>query len=93
MKIMKFAGKPGKLWKEKSEKSKRFTKRDARGRKVSSVFLSPSVLGVLVFFVIPFFVVFFYSVVDNPISHQFVFLDNLRQYSKMRHSGRLLPIR
>ena len=82
MKIKKFAGKQGNLWKEKSKEKnkekKRITKRDARGRKVSSAFLSPSVLGVLVFFVIPFFVVFFYSVVDNPISHQFVFLDNFR---------------
>ena len=80
MKIKKFAGKQGNLWKEKSKEKnkekKRITKRDARGRKVSSAFLSPSVLGVLVFFVIPFFVVVFYSVVDNPISHQFVFLDN-----------------
>jgi len=33
---------------------------------------------VLVFFVLPFFVVIFYSVVDNPISHQFVFLDNFK---------------
>ena len=27
---------------------------------------------------LPFFVVIFYSVVDNPINHQFVFLDNFK---------------
>lgn len=48
-----------------------------RQAKVSSgFFLAPSLLGVLLFFVLPFMVVIFYAVVDNPISHNFVFLDN-----------------
>ncbi len=44
----------------------------------SRFFLLPSILGVLLFFLIPFGVVAFYSVVDNPISKEFVFLDNFK---------------
>lgn len=38
--------------------------------------LLPSLLGVLVFFIIPFCVVIYYSVLDNPIFSNFVGLDN-----------------
>lgn len=38
--------------------------------------LIPSLLGVLVFFIVPFFVIIFYSMVDNPINKEFVFLSN-----------------
>ncbi len=40
------------------------------------LFIAPSLSGVSVFFILPFLVVIYYSVVDNPISHQFVFMDN-----------------
>lgn len=56
--------------------SKAGKRRQARARVSSGLFISPSVLGVLVFFVVPFLVVIYYSMVDNPISHNFVFLDN-----------------
>lgn len=39
-------------------------------------FLSPSLIGVSVFFIVPFFVIVYYSMVNNPIQHRFVFLDN-----------------
>ena len=42
----------------------------------SALFLLPSVMGVALFFVLPFFVVIYYSMIDNPISGKFVFLDN-----------------
>ena len=42
----------------------------------SSLFLLPSIIGVSVFFVLPFFVVIYYSLIDNPISGRFVFMDN-----------------
>ena len=42
----------------------------------SALFLLPSVIGVALFFVLPFFVVIYYSMIDNPISGQFVFWDN-----------------
>ncbi|MBR6670825.1 MAG: sugar ABC transporter permease [Ruminococcus sp.] len=40
--------------------------------------ISPSLLGVLAFFVIPFGIIIFYSVVNNPIAKEFVFLDNFK---------------
>lgn len=49
-----------------------------REKLTSSVFLMPSFIGVMIFFIIPFVVVIFYSMVDGPISKNFVFLDNFR---------------
>jgi multiple sugar transport system permease protein len=42
----------------------------------AAMFLSPSVIGVLLFFVLPFFVVIYYSMIDNPISGKFVWFKN-----------------
>ncbi len=42
----------------------------------SVAFLAPSVIGVLVFFVIPFGIVVYYSVMSSPFNGEFVFLDN-----------------
>ena len=42
----------------------------------SGAYIAPSFLGVLAFFILPFLVVIYYSLVDNPISGNFVFLDN-----------------
>lgn len=42
----------------------------------SLLFLAPSVLGVTMFFVVPFGVVVYYSVIDGVSSKNFVFLDN-----------------
>lgn len=47
-----------------------------RGKLSSWGFLSSSLLGVLLFFVLPFCVVIYYSMVDNPIHHEFVFFEN-----------------
>jgi len=51
-------------------------RRDRRGKQISILYLLPSVAGVLLFFVLPFMIVIYYSVIDNPISKQFVFFDN-----------------
>ncbi|MCM1044521.1 MAG: sugar ABC transporter permease [Candidatus Gastranaerophilales bacterium] len=48
----------------------------------SGLYLAPSFLGVLLFFLLPFLVVIVYSVVDNPISMQFVFLDNFKSVTQ-----------
>ncbi|MCQ2465051.1 MAG: sugar ABC transporter permease [Oscillospiraceae bacterium] len=56
--------------KRKLKKSERITE---------IAFLSPSLIGVLFFFVLPFFVVIWYSLIDNPINRNFVFLDNFRE--------------
>ena len=45
-------------------------------RLVSLTFLSPSLIGVLVFFVVPFFVVIYYSLINNPVQHDFVGYSN-----------------
>ena len=39
-------------------------------------FLGPSVLGVLVFFVVPFGVVVYYSLIRGPLDHSFVGMEN-----------------
>ena len=44
----------------------------------SFAFLLPSLLGVTVFFVLPFLVVIYYSFIDNPINSAFVGLDNYK---------------
>lgn len=70
MKKKKFANPESGATKKKTEKRLKRLKRS------SGLFIAPSFLGVMMFFVIPFMVVIYYSLVDNPISGQFVFLDN-----------------
>ena len=64
--------------KYQSLKHKKSTKQTRRIKISSGFYIAPSFLGVLVFFVIPFLVVIYYSLVDNPISGNFVFLDNFK---------------
>lgn len=45
----------------------------------SGLYLAPSLIGVLLFYIVPFLVVIFYSMVDNPISKNFVFIENYRR--------------
>lgn len=59
--------------KKKKTSFKKFLKSDAA---FPYLCLIPSLAGVLVFFIVPFFVIIFYSMVDNPINKEFVFLDN-----------------
>lgn len=54
----------------------KYGKEEKRKRLTSDLFLAPSFLGVLMFFVIPFIVVLVYSFVNNPVRMQFVGLDN-----------------
>ena len=44
----------------------------------SWMFLGPSVLGVSVFFILPFLVVVYYSVIKSPLNPEFVFFENFR---------------
>ena len=53
----------------------RFSKR-SRDNINGSLWLAPSFLGVATFYIVPFFVIVYYSLIDNPIRHNFVFLDN-----------------
>ena len=53
----------------------------------SLCFLSPSLLGVCVFFIVPFGVVEYYSLIDGVGSRNFVFLDN---FVKLFHNSAFL---
>ena len=52
------------------------SKKVRRERRKTALFMLPSLLGVAVFFIIPFFIVIYYSLIDNPISAEFVGLEN-----------------
>ena len=58
--------------KTRHEASKRLREK----KRSSGLFIAPSFLGVATFFIVPFLVVIYYSMVDNPISNNFVGLDN-----------------
>ena len=60
----------------KGNKVSKFNRQVRKGKKISWGYLFPSLAGVLLFFVLPFLVVIYYSLVDNPINREFVFLDN-----------------
>jgi len=47
-----------------------------KDRLIALAFLWPSLVGVLMFFVLPFGVVCYYALIDNPVQHNFVFLAN-----------------
>ena len=57
----------------KKKKAKGFEKRD---KSSTMPFMIPSIAGFLLFFLIPFFIVLFYSFIDNPINKEFVMFDN-----------------
>jgi len=42
-------------------------------------FLTPSLIGVMVFFIVPFFVVIYYAFIDSPIGGNFVGLQNFQR--------------
>ena len=64
--------------KERPEKKPRFrlTKRERAERFGTSFFMVPSLAGVLTFFILPFFVVIYYSFIDDTSTGEFVGLDN-----------------
>ncbi len=47
-----------------------------RDRLRDLAFISPSILGMSIFFIVPFFVIVYYSLINNPIQKDFVFLNN-----------------
>ncbi len=51
-------------------------------KRASRLFLAPSILGVLAFFIIPFIVVIVYSMVDNPVNMEFVGFNNFLRVMK-----------
>ncbi len=59
-----------------TNKSNRSLSANKRKSLISWLFLLPSLFGVLLFFVAPFFVVIYYSMIDNPIRKNFVGFKN-----------------
>lgn len=62
--------------KEKIRKNKNSSKKVRKIKITSGLYIAPSFLGVMLFFILPFIVVLYYSLINNPISGEFVFLDN-----------------
>ena len=54
----------------------KISKKERVERRKTALFMLPSLLGVAVFFIIPFFIVIYYSLIDNPINAEFVGLEN-----------------
>lgn len=54
------------------------TRRTMKLKLSSGAFIAPSFIGVMLFFILPFIVVIWYSMVDNPVSANFVFMDNFK---------------
>ncbi|MCR4961669.1 MAG: sugar ABC transporter permease [Lachnospiraceae bacterium] len=61
---------------EKKTAKNQLQKRTRRQRMGAALFMSPSLIGVFLFFVLPYLVVIYYSVVDNPITANFVGFQN-----------------
>ncbi len=59
----------------RGEKGKLSRIKRAERRQVD-LFLLPSLIGVLVFYILPFFVIIYYSLINNPVKKQFVLFDN-----------------
>ena len=70
--------KTDKQYKPKKNKRGKSTRITRKIKLSSGAFIAPSFIGVLLFFILPFIVVIYYSMVDNPISGTFVFLDNFK---------------
>lgn len=66
----------------KIEKKKGLSKIQRAERRLVRLFAIPSVAGMLLFYILPFFVVIVYSVVDSPLNMEFVFLDNFARLLK-----------
>ncbi len=62
--------------KEQVTKNNRLKQVSKHERVAAGMFLAPSLLGVFLFFILPFLVVIYYSLIDNPISADFVGIAN-----------------
>lgn len=51
-------------------------RRNRKGKHTGWLFMAPSLIGVGLFFAVPFLVVIYYAMVDNPVQHNFVWFRN-----------------
>ena len=63
---------------KKVKSPKKISKRFLKLKFSSGLFIAPSFLGVMTFFIVPFAVIIYYSMVDNPISANYVGLENFK---------------
>ncbi len=63
----------------KRKKERRYSINETKERRRTFYFLLPSLIGVLLFYIAPFAVVIYYSLIDNPIQKNFVGLRNFIQ--------------
>lgn len=68
--------------KKKKVKVKRNLKKLIKLKFSTGLFIAPSFLGVMTFFIVPFAVIIYYSLVDNPISANYVGLENFKMVAK-----------
>lgn len=61
---------------KKNNKQGKLSRIKRAERRTVNLFLLPSALGMLAFYILPFFVIIYYSVINNPVKKNFVFLDN-----------------
>ncbi|MBQ7955853.1 MAG: sugar ABC transporter permease [Lachnospiraceae bacterium] len=66
----------------KAGRKNKLSKRTRKLKISSGLYIAPSFLGVMLFFIIPFIVVIYYSMINNPISGEFVFLQNFQMVLK-----------
>lgn len=64
---------------EKKRKIRRVSRRERAERFRTSLFLTPSFIGVMLFFILPFLVVIFYALIDNVTTANFVGIDNFKK--------------
>ncbi|MGI6742178.1 MAG: carbohydrate ABC transporter permease [Eubacteriales bacterium] len=69
----------GQIQADKQKKIKKYTKIELQERKNTLFFLIPSLAGVMLFYILPFAVVIYYSLIDNPIQKNFVGFSNFKQ--------------
>lgn len=62
--------------KSKRPKTSRFHAAEQAERRRTRWFIMPSLIGVALFYIVPFLVVIYYSLIDNPITAKFVGLQN-----------------
>ncbi len=62
-----------------STKKGRLSRMKTAERRSVNLFLIPSAVGMLIFYILPFFVIIFQSLVNNPVKKEFVFLENYRK--------------
>ena len=64
------------------EKKRRLSRVKRRERFTTSLFLIPSAVGMLLFYILPFFVIIVYSLVDGPVNLEFVGIENFTSLLK-----------